>query len=108
VDGWISTGADPTLVENWVDTLSPGPPRDTARAQIVDALSLDAPRQAWQIALTIADPAQQKGALESSFASLVESDPDAARAALAAAKLPLPLVNGLQQMIDAVSDAIPN
>ncbi len=86
VNGWLNEGST-RAVSQWVDALPPGRERDKASHVLVDTLSFDEPRPAWDRALAIHEPDIRGQAIQSAFAGLVDKDPSAARSALDQANL---------------------
>ena len=104
VNGWLNE-SDTQDVEQWVDRLPAGHQRDVASAAIVDALSVEDPQPAWDRALTISDPQVRQEAVLSAFSGLAQSDPDAAKTALAAPSLSSADRKLLQPVLNSVTDA---
>jgi hypothetical protein len=104
VSGWLSSASDSAELTAWVDKLPRQQERDLANSQIAEATSYDDPDTAWQRATSIQDRRTRKEALKSAFASMVESDPNSARIALAgAANLTADETKRLTRMLNAVS-----
>ncbi len=103
VRGWTAREGGVEAATAWVDRLPPGIERDYANALLIDTVSLDAPEVAWQRAQGIQNAGKRQEALRTSFASLVESNPDAAVQALTHTNLPADEVRTLDGMLRAAT-----
>lgn len=101
VTGWMDGDNDSTAVLRWIDGLPPGFARDAANTEIVAAISLDQPYQAWERARKIENPLQRKEAMETAFSAILASDRGTAQQVLDAARLQQGEVYGFQRMVDA-------
>jgi|GEM_PF-1046651 len=109
VSGWLDGSGDKSGLAAWVDKLPRQQERDDANAQLADADSYDEPTKAWQRATTIQNQSVRRDVLRSSFASMVESDPDQARAMLTQARNLTPDETiRLNKMLNAVTSKSAN
>jgi hypothetical protein len=109
VSGWLDNGGDQSMLMAWVSQLPRKREQDAANAQIAEATSYDFPDVAWQRATMIQNQGARKEALKSAFASLVEANPDQAKAVLAQATSLTPdETNRLSKMLRAVTSTSSN